>query len=114
MGKALAQERVRRDVEVLARAGLDLDTFVSESIASLARAVPFAGSCVATVDPSTGLLTGVRKTGCLQGLDEHDQEWGLIEYGGQEPTAYASLYARRITAAGVMAGRPATRRTRGD
>ncbi|MFT4296183.1 MAG: LuxR family transcriptional regulator, partial [Micropruina sp.] len=104
MGKALAQERVRRDVEVLARAGLDLDTFVSESLESLRRAVPFAGSCVAMIDPSTGLLTGVRKTGALDGLNTHDHEWGLIEYGDQEPTAYASLYSRRITAAGVMAG----------
>lgn len=103
MAKHLAAERVRRDVEVLARAGLDLDSFVEESMDSLQRAVPFDAVCVGTIDPSTGLLTGTRKLGGLRGIDSHDHEWGLIEYGSTEPTAFAELAATGIAAAGVMA-----------
>ena len=103
VAKHLAAERVRRDVEVLARAGLDLDSFVEESMDSLQRAVPFDAVCVGTIDPSTGLLTGTRKLGGLRGIDSHDHEWGLIEYGSTEPTAFAELAATGIAAAGVMA-----------
>ncbi len=104
MGRALAAERVRRDVEVLARAGLDLPTFVDEAMSSLQRAVPFDSVCVGTMDPTTGLLTGTLKLGNLQGADEHDHEWGLIEYGTSEPTSFAQLAAQGVTAAGVRAG----------
>ncbi|HEY3545972.1 MAG TPA: helix-turn-helix transcriptional regulator [Propionicimonas sp.] len=104
MGRALAAERVRRDVEVLARAGLDLPTFVDEAMSSLQRAVPFDSVCVGTMDPTTGLLTGTLKLGNLKGADEHDHEWGLIEYGTSEPTSFAQLAARGVTAAGVRAG----------
>ena len=104
MGRALAAERVRRDVEVLARAGLSLPTFVDEAMASLHRAVPFDSVCIATMDPSTGLLTGTIKLGSLSGVDEHDHEWGLIEYGSTEPTTFLQLAARGVTAAGVRQG----------
>jgi len=87
-------QRVLRDVEVVARAGLDLDTFMEEALASVARAVPHVGACLATVDPSTLLLTGTHKYGDLRGRDEHDLEWGLIEYGTAEPSSFAEL-ARR-------------------
>lgn len=60
---SLATERVRRDVEVLARAGLDLDTFVAETLTSLRRALPFDAVCVGPLDPGTGLLTGTFKFG---------------------------------------------------
>ena len=60
---SLATERVPRDVEVLARAGLDLDTFVAETLTSLRRALPFDAVCVGTLDPGTGLLTGTFKFG---------------------------------------------------
>jgi len=40
MPEGLVAERVRRDVDVVARAGLDLDTFLEEALASVARAVP--------------------------------------------------------------------------
>ncbi len=104
MGRALAAERVRRDVEVLARAGLDLSTFVDEAMSSLQRAVAFDSVCVGTMDPGTGLLTGTLKLGSLSGVDEHDHEWGLIEYGLTEPTSFASMAGRGILAAGVQAG----------
>jgi DNA-binding CsgD family transcriptional regulator len=104
VGKALAAERVRRDVEVLARAGLDLATFVDESMSSLRRAVPFDSVCIGTMDPSSGLLTGTLKLGGLRGIDEHDHEWGLIEYGMDDPTSFTQMAARGLTAVGVAAG----------
>ncbi|MFZ0529280.1 MAG: helix-turn-helix transcriptional regulator [Propionicimonas sp.] len=104
MGRGLAAERVRRDVEVLARAGLDLPTFVDEALTSLRRAVPFDAVCFGSLDPSTGLLTGTLKFGSLRGVDAHDHEWGLIEYGTEEPTSFIHLMAQRLPAAGVGAG----------
>jgi len=104
MTKALAAERVRRDIEVLARAGLDVDTFVSESMDSLNRAVSFDAVCLGTLDPSTGLLTGTYKLGTLDGIESHDHEWGLVEYGTTEPTAFLQMAAAGVAAAGVHAG----------
>lgn len=101
MRRELTAERVRRDVEVLAHAGLDHDTFLSETLESLGRAVPFVAACVATVDPSTRLLTGARKYGDLSGRDDHDHEWGLIEYGDVEATAFTQLAANEVDSAGV-------------
>jgi DNA-binding CsgD family transcriptional regulator len=101
MASALTQERVRRDVEVVARAGLDIDTFLAEAVDSLNRAVPHVAACLATVDPSTELLTGTRKYGDLLGRDSHDHEWGLLEYGTIEHTAFSELSLAGIAAAGV-------------
>ena len=103
MVTALTAERVRRDVEVVARAGLEIDTFLEETILSIGRAVPFTGACLATVDPSTRLLTGARKYGDLLGRNEHDHEFGLLEYGEVEPTAFTSMADRGVDAAGVHA-----------
>jgi DNA-binding CsgD family transcriptional regulator len=103
MTKALSAERVRRDIEVLARAGLDVDTFVAESMTSLSRAVPFDAVCLGTLDPSTRLLTGTFKLGGLRDVDAHDHEWGLVEYGTSEPTAFLQLAEAGIEAAGVRA-----------
>ena len=103
MRRALTAERVRRDVEVVARAGLDIDTFLGEAVESLQRAVPHVAACLATVDPSTELLTGTRKFGDLQGRDSHDHEWGLIEYGSIEKTTFTELSRAGIRAAGVHA-----------
>ncbi|MBD3944421.1 LuxR family transcriptional regulator [Nocardioides ganghwensis] len=101
MMTGLTAERVRRDVEVVARAGLEIDTFLEESIASISRAVPFTSACLATVDPSTRLLTGARKYGDLLGRNDHDHEFGLVEYGESEPTAFMSMAESRVAAAGV-------------
>lgn len=103
MAKALAAERVRRDVEVLARAGLDMDSFVTEAMVSLGRALPFDGACICPMDPSTGLPTGTFKLGNLHGVDAHDHEWGLVEYGTSEPTALLQLRATGVVAAGIRA-----------
>ncbi len=96
-------QRVLRDVEVVARAGLDLNTFMTEALDSIGRAVPHVAACVATVDPSTLLLTGTYKFGDLHGRDEHDDEWGLREYGEPEVDAFISLARQEFPAAGVQA-----------
>lgn len=101
MPGGLLAERVRRDIEVVANGGLDLETFLSETLLSLQRAVPFTTVCFGTVDPSTRLLTGTRKYGDLAGRDERDHEWGLIEYGGTEATAFTQMADAGIRAAGV-------------
>ena len=101
MGVSLTAERVLRDVEVVARAGLDLDTFVSEAVESFSRAVPHVGACVATTDPSTLLLTGTRKFGDLRGRDANDDEWGVREYGDGEDTSFTSMALNEVTAVGM-------------
>ncbi len=92
---------MRRDVEVLARGGLDIATFCAEVDASLGRAVRSCASCVATLDPATNLLTGGFKYGDLAGNDEYDQEWALGEYGQVEPTSLTELAHADVPAAGV-------------
>ena len=101
MATGLTAERVRRDVEVVARAGLDLDTFLAESVDSVSRAVPWVGACMATHDPGTLIATSARKYGSLRNRNEGDHEWGLIEYGAVEPTAFAELARSGVDAAGV-------------
>lgn len=101
MATALTLERVRRDVEVVARAGLDLDTFLEEAVDSVRRAVPWESACLATHDPSTHLMTSARKYGHLSTVDTHDHEFGLIEYGTVEETAFLELTAAEVPAAGV-------------
>ena len=111
MARGLTAERVRKDVEVVARAGLDIDTFLVEAVESLQRAVPHVAACLATVDPSTELLTGTRKYGDLHGKDDHDHEWGFIEYGTVEETAFLEMSRTGTNAAGVHATHGDTERS---
>lgn len=99
--RELTAERVRSDIEVLARGGLDVATFLAEVDDSLRRAVPHAGACYALVDPSTQLLTKTFKYGDLAGRDDHDGEWATIEYGDAEATSFSELAGAAMTAAGV-------------
>lgn len=101
MPGSLTAERVRRDVDVVARAGLDLETFLEEATASVGRAVPWVAACLATHDPGTHLLTSARKYGHLRDVNSHDHEFGLLEYGTVEPTAFTELAAAASPAAGV-------------
>lgn len=99
---SLTLERVRTDVEVISRAGLDTASYVEEFYGSILRAVPSVAACMATVDPATRLLTGTYKFGDLAGNDHHDHEWGLIEYGpDRDPTAFEVLYNRPDPACGI-------------
>jgi DNA-binding CsgD family transcriptional regulator len=93
MPSALTAERVRRDVEVVASAGLDLPTFLAEIEASLCRVLRPVATCVATIDPATTIVTSDYKFGGLAGRDEHDVLWGLIEYGGDELTSFVDVAA---------------------
>ena len=86
MAGSLTMDRVRSDVEVLSRAGLDVTTFVAEVEESVGRAVPHVAACMCTVDPATRLLTSTYKFGDLYGNDARDLEWGLIEYNGTDVT----------------------------
>ncbi|MCX2965222.1 helix-turn-helix transcriptional regulator [Gordonia aquimaris] len=101
MTTSLTAERVRSDVDVLARAGLDVGDFLGEAIGSLIRAVPHAAACMATVDPNTLLLTSTRKYGNLLGRNEHDDEWGLREYGAPECSSFRQLARAGVDAVGM-------------
>lgn len=95
MASSLTMDRVRSDVAVLSRAGLDVATFVAEVRTSLERAIPHVAACMCTVDPATHLLTGTFKFGDLYGNDAHDLLWGLIEYGGTDPTSFTGMFRDR-------------------
>ena len=103
MPTPLLAERVRRDVDVVSRAGLDLETFLEEAVESVGRAVPAVGACLGTHDPATFLLTSARKYGALRDTNTYDHEFGLIEYGTSEPTAFGELARAAVPAAGVHA-----------
>lgn len=102
MRSKLTTQRVLSDIRMVARAGLDIDTFLQEAVKSIQRAVPHVGSCMATVDPSTLLLTGPRKYGVLEGRDEHDHQFGLLEYGEDETTDFRTLARSEVPAAGLQ------------
>jgi DNA-binding CsgD family transcriptional regulator len=94
-------QRVIHDVDVVSRAGLDLETFLDEAMASLGRAVPHVAACVSSVDPATLLLTGTYKFGDLRGRNDHDHEWALREYGTEDVTSMRELARRDYPAVAV-------------
>lgn len=98
---ALTLQRVRRDVEVLAHAGLDTTTFLDEVYESLQRAVPSDSACVASIDPATQLTTGAFKFGELTGRYDTDELWGLLEYGHVELTSFTELARTGVLAVGM-------------
>src|SRR4051794_9525234 len=102
MSRDLTAQRVQRDLEVIARAGLPTGEFLEEAIASVARAVPHVGSCVAQLDPSTRLNTGAQKFGDLLGKDAHDPQWGLLEFTTDNPVAMTELAARDVPAVSIQ------------
>jgi DNA-binding NarL/FixJ family response regulator len=99
--RALTLQRVHRDVEVLAHAGLDTATFLDEVYESLQRAVPSDAACVASIDPATQLTTGAFKFGDLAGRYDTDELWGLLEYGHVEPTSFTELARTGVPAVGM-------------
>ncbi|AFR50209.1 helix-turn-helix transcriptional regulator [Gordonia sp. KTR9] len=112
MTSSLTAERVRRDIEVVAHAGLGLDDFFAETVASLRRAVPVDAVCIGTFDPNTVLLTSARKYGSLLGEDHRDPDWGLLEYGQVEPSAFREMVSAKRDAVGLnLLNRGATERS---
>ena len=101
MTSSLTAERVRRDLDVVAHAGLGLDDFFAESVASLSRAIPNDAVCIASLDPSSLILTGARKYGDLLGQDGRDPDWGLLEYGRVEESSFREMAARGVDAVGL-------------
>lgn len=89
------------DVDVLSRGGLALDDFLAEATASVQRAVPWVGACVSTHDPASMMLTSARKYGALESVNDHDQLFGIIEYGSDEATSYRSLAISELRAIGM-------------
>jgi DNA-binding CsgD family transcriptional regulator len=101
MASTLTFDRVRSDIDVLSRAGLDVGTFMAEVAESVGRAVPHVATCMATCDPATNMVTSVFKFGDLYGQDDQDHLWGLIEYGVDDPTSFAELLRADFPAAGM-------------
>ena len=101
MARGLTAERVRSDIDVLSRAGLELDDFLEEATSSVGRALPWVAACLATHDPDTHMLTSARKYGYLRQVNSHDHEFGLLEYGTVEPTTFTELAVADVPAAGV-------------
>lgn len=97
----LTEARVLGDVDVLSRGGLALDDFLAEATASVQRAVPWVGACVSTHDPASMMLTSARKYGALESVNDHDQLFGIIEYGSDEATSYRSLAISELRAIGM-------------
>ncbi|MCD2188945.1 response regulator transcription factor [Actinomycetospora soli] len=86
---ALSPERVRGQIDALAVAGLDWETFGRTAVETLHRAMPFAASCFASVDPATHIVTANVKSG---GLDnDHDVEWSFHEYEVDDLYDFRSL-----------------------
>lgn len=101
MTSSLTLARVQGDLDVLSRAGLDLDDFLAEATASVGRAVPWVGACVGTHDPATMMLTSARKYGVLEADNEHDRLFGIIEYGTDDATSFRALATSDHRAVGV-------------
>lgn len=100
-GTGLMAERVRRDVEVVARAGLGVGDFLAEVHDSIQRAVPYRALCAGLLDPATQLCTRTYKLGELRPDREADTQWGAIEYGSADPTRFTALAARDLPATAV-------------
>ncbi|GAA4836786.1 LuxR C-terminal-related transcriptional regulator [Actinomycetospora corticicola] len=86
---AVSPERVRGQIDQLAVAGLDWQTFGRTATDLLNRAMPFAASCFASVDPATHIVTANVKSGCLD--DDHDIEWSYHEYEVEDLYDFRSL-----------------------
>lgn len=91
MPTELALGRAHSDIEVMSRAGLPLHRFLDEAAAAVSRAIPHAGGCLSTLDPTTAMVSSTRKFGSLSGRNADDVRWAQIEYGHEDPTAIATM-----------------------
>ncbi|GAT74543.1 putative transcriptional regulator [Microbacterium sp. HM58-2] len=99
----LRAERARGDLDVLSRAGLDLDDFFTEATSTLQNAIPWVGACAGTHDPATMILTSARKYGALVATNEHDELWCRLEYDDADETSFRSLMLAGVRAIGMHA-----------
>jgi DNA-binding CsgD family transcriptional regulator len=106
MRSTLAIDRARGDLDVLSRAGLDLEEFVAEAVQTVQRAVPWQGACVGTHDPVTMMLTSGRKFGDLTDHDSLDGLFSIIEYGSEERSTFQALAASTERAIGMHTSMP--------
>jgi len=79
---------VRRELEAAATAGLHVSAFTTRTLALLHRVVRFDACCLATVDPTTRLITGAVARGLDESRAAHLFE---IEYGRGDVSAYRAL-----------------------
>ncbi|MBS1907974.1 MAG: helix-turn-helix transcriptional regulator [Actinobacteria bacterium] len=103
MNSALTAERTRTDIEVLSHAGLGVDDFLNESLAALSRVLPNVAACIGTHDPMTDMLTSGRKFGDLALRNAEDPLFAILEYGGEETTAFGDLARSEIPAVAMQA-----------
>jgi DNA-binding CsgD family transcriptional regulator len=87
MVSALTVERVRGDVSVLAKAGIETGEFLHEFDAAIQRVVPHVALCSSTTDPATLMVTATYKFGDIADRHEHDRQWGTLEYLHCEPSS---------------------------
>lgn len=106
MGSTLTIDRARGDLDVLSRAGLELEEFVAEAVETVRRAVPWQGACVGTHDPVTMMLTSGRKFGDLADHDSLDGLFSIIEYGSDERSTFQALAASPHRAIGMHTSMP--------
>jgi DNA-binding CsgD family transcriptional regulator len=96
------------EIAARARPAAGLPALAAAVCAAYGTAVPYAFGCLATTDPSTGLISWTWKT---SPLDLGDEEWAAAEYGGPDVNQFAEL-AGRAEPVGVLSmdtgGRPET------
>ena len=84
-----APERLRRDLVSLVHRGMGVHDFSLGAARILARAVPFDGVCLVTMDPATMLPTGeVVENGLPESATPRMTE---IEIGGQDVNSFVAL-----------------------
>lgn len=91
-------ERVRRDIQTAAAAGMTTEQYAGTVLDLLRVAVPFDAVCLATTDPSTTLLTSSYKLGID---DARDHEFAHYEYLVDDVNLYQDL-ARGPAPVGVL------------
>jgi DNA-binding CsgD family transcriptional regulator len=87
----MTAERVRAQIDGLAAAGLDWETFGRTALEVLRQGMPFASACLATMDPATHIVTSTVKTGNLD--DDHDAAWAFHEYAVEDVYDFRTLSA---------------------